>query len=352
MTKNLKYDYTKINPDLTGADVKNRFRIELLWGLDQLIQLFYDNIEGCVVFDYNSDIEIHKNGEIEFYEVKTKSTQSLTTNAILKCDKSESILCKLYRKRYQDGVHHNQVILGIVSNLPLSHGNTKYSDTTEFPDFDESHKLLIVESLSNELDIKNIDLISLSNLYFVYTAINLNSPVDYLKGRLTTVFADHIPYTKNINTFYNYLYTTIYDKSTVAKYRGSIDEVRSDKGLSTNDIKNHLKEYNQTPKDIATKSIAHINNNNNKTIVRLNLLKDLNHIVKTMDTNYIIKDKYDSIVAHLEGALENNDTLLESSLSQIINNLVRLFSFDEVEYNLSYSEALCIYAYYTFEENL
>ena len=60
--------------DLAGASSKNRFRLEMIWGICKVFDLF-DQSDFCVVFDYKCDIEIHFENSLEFYQLKTHKVQ-------------------------------------------------------------------------------------------------------------------------------------------------------------------------------------------------------------------------------------------------------------------------------------
>ena len=56
----VKNVYNSIPHDLSGAASKNRFRLDMLWGISKMFDL-YDKLDFCVVFDYKCDVEIHFN---------------------------------------------------------------------------------------------------------------------------------------------------------------------------------------------------------------------------------------------------------------------------------------------------
>lgn len=66
--------YMAKTPDMSGSIAKNRFRMELLWGIEKLLDCLDRGIEDfAVVFDYCCDIELHLDDSYEFYQVKTSS---------------------------------------------------------------------------------------------------------------------------------------------------------------------------------------------------------------------------------------------------------------------------------------
>lgn len=62
--------YLSLPHDMSGSVSKNRFRMELLWGISKMIDI-YDSGDFTMVFDYACDIEIHFEDGFEFYQIKT-----------------------------------------------------------------------------------------------------------------------------------------------------------------------------------------------------------------------------------------------------------------------------------------
>ncbi|NLI93102.1 MAG: DUF4297 domain-containing protein [Peptococcaceae bacterium] len=56
--------------DLSGSRSKNRFRLELLWGISKMLDI-YNYSDFAMVFDYVCDIEVHSQTGFEFYQIKT-----------------------------------------------------------------------------------------------------------------------------------------------------------------------------------------------------------------------------------------------------------------------------------------
>ena len=67
----LEDSYLKLPYDLSGSMSKNRFRNEMLWGLEKMFELYKTNQDFFMVFDYVCDIEAHLDGKIEFFQIKT-----------------------------------------------------------------------------------------------------------------------------------------------------------------------------------------------------------------------------------------------------------------------------------------
>ena len=85
--------YLKLPYDLSGSMSKNRFRNEMLWGLEKMFELYRTNQDFFMVFDYVCDIEAHLNGKIEFFQIKTNNAaKPYSINKIAKPDKSGKLL--------------------------------------------------------------------------------------------------------------------------------------------------------------------------------------------------------------------------------------------------------------------
>ena len=82
----LKEQYMSMPYDLSGSRSKNRFRVELLWGIDKMLELMESDKSFTMVFDYVCDIEVHMEDELEFYQIKThsKSQSAYTTTSLTK----------------------------------------------------------------------------------------------------------------------------------------------------------------------------------------------------------------------------------------------------------------------------
>ena len=77
---NLGETYMSLPNDLSGSASKNRFRLELLWGISKMFDI-YDKDDFTIVFDNVCDIEIHFKSELEFYQIKTHKVQKPYTFA-------------------------------------------------------------------------------------------------------------------------------------------------------------------------------------------------------------------------------------------------------------------------------
>lgn len=51
--------YMNLPKDLSGSITKNRFRLELLWGISKVIDIHKEGKDYTIIFDFKCDIEIH-----------------------------------------------------------------------------------------------------------------------------------------------------------------------------------------------------------------------------------------------------------------------------------------------------
>lgn len=85
--------YLSSSHDLSGSMSKNRFRIELLWGVSKILDLMEGTEDFSAVFDYACDIEVHNNTSFEFYQIKShKNNKVYTTSSLTKVNGEGSIL--------------------------------------------------------------------------------------------------------------------------------------------------------------------------------------------------------------------------------------------------------------------
>ena len=87
----------KLPYDLSGSMAKNRFKNELLWGIHKILEVYTDEKNFNMVFDYVCDIEVHwENGQYEFYQIKTSNSgESYTQSKLTRIGKKEKSVSKV-----------------------------------------------------------------------------------------------------------------------------------------------------------------------------------------------------------------------------------------------------------------
>ena len=179
--------YNLIPYDIAGSMSKNRFRQEILWGVSKMFDLF-DKSNFCVVFDYKCDIEVHLDDSLELYQIKTHKIQTpyKFTELSKIGDKKNSIIAKLFL--LQDITNDDMLIkCALVSNAFLQVKKKTFSEfeMLDFSNLDDDSQLVIKRALQSEL---SRDVIDLCNISYIYTSMDLVSPEDAIKGKITGSF--------------------------------------------------------------------------------------------------------------------------------------------------------------------
>ena len=237
--------YMSLPHDLSGSRTKNRFRLELLWGISKILDLL-DNEDFTVVFDYACDIEIHIKNEFDFYQIKTHSgTSSYTKKNLTKIDGENSILGKLYLLNSNHPTIQTKLVL--VSNSPLS-DETKKTNNEElcFNSLSLSTKNEIIDALKKELSLTSIDL---SNIYFLHTNFNFLNPENEIIGKLCVSF-EKIKNCEpiNPNALYRLIYETVSDKACYEYTSDEYDELISLKGITKAEFEHLLEIHTNNAK--------------------------------------------------------------------------------------------------------
>lgn len=236
--------YMTLPFDTSGSMSKNRFRAELLWGVNKMLDI-YDYDDFAVVFDYVCDIEIHSRDGLEFFQIKThKSNQTFTINKIIKIDgkSKNSIIGKLYILKTLDEAAKIKVAL--VSNLYLNDGKKTYTnlETVPFSQIDEKSIMKIRDALKKELkDEKNINL---EDIFYINTTMDLNDPKENILGKLVLSFERITGYEpKKPYELYRFIYDTVSSKACCELDQPDYEELIKNKGITKNEFSQMLSKY-------------------------------------------------------------------------------------------------------------
>ena len=171
--------------DLSGSRSKNRFRLELLWGVSRMLELMESADDFTIVFDLVCDIEIHFDDKFEFYQIKThkESQPKYTAKSLVKIKSGEegSILGKLFVLNKDCSV---PVKVVLVCNAPFKALSDEPGENC-LDNLDESNQSIIIDAVKTELGVNDVDL---SNSYYLYTPMNLLQPENEIKGQLMATF--------------------------------------------------------------------------------------------------------------------------------------------------------------------
>ncbi|OHW63131.1 hypothetical protein EUAN_09150 [Andreesenia angusta] len=241
-------DYMNLEYDLAGSRSKNRFKNELLWGLSKIFDLYKNNINFSVIFDYVCDIEVHFDDSYEFYQIKTsKGSSAYTLSKILKPTNGSSVLGKLFDLKHQSIKNGLDSKIALVCNKALKDFcNKEHSDREilEFNSLKTSCKDKIINILSTELG----EFFDLDNSYFIYSEMNLNNCEDEFLGK-TVRFYSEVTNSELANPLklYNLLKSEIEIKSSYELACNDYDSLILKKALTKRDLDKILDLYYNGP---------------------------------------------------------------------------------------------------------
>ena len=229
--------YMNLPKDLSGSISKNRFRIELLWGINKIIEAHKELDDYTVIFDFKCDIELHQKDAISFFQIKTKIPSNFNPNKLCKIKKGKqnSILGKLY-SLYSPDV---DIQLFIVSNKHLKINNKNIDCEIQcFGKLDSEVVSMIQEKLSKELDLETINL---DSIYYIYDGIDFVYPENAILGKLIKAFeeiTDEEPI--NPNAFYRLVYNTVVEKASYELNLTNYKDVINYKGITRSSFEKML----------------------------------------------------------------------------------------------------------------
>lgn len=213
--------YMSLPYDVSGSLSKNRFRLELLWGISKMLDV-YENENFIIIFDYVCDIEVHLQDRFEFYQIKTHKGNKVHSIAdITRLKNGKSILGKLVILKKDDEA--TNIKLALVSNSYLKDDEKIHTEDEEIRISTINEKSLkkITEALNKELKKTDVDI---SELYYIFTPMNLINPENDIIGQIITSF---IKFKGCEPKKPNALYRLIYDiVSCKACYELEIDDYK------------------------------------------------------------------------------------------------------------------------------
>ena len=313
--------YAKIPHELSGSMSKNRFRQELCWGISKMFDLF-DKEDFCVVFDYKCDIEIHFNDSIEFYQIKTHKVQSPYSFTDLKKQKKEepSIIAKLYVLK-DESSPETPIRCAIVSNAFFRIGTTTISDKEcfSFEDLDENSQAKVKAALSKELSRDKIDL---TNLYYIYTSMNLLNPENDILGKITGSF-ERIKGCEPVkpNALYRLIYDTVSEKACYELSIQDYAELIRRKGITKAELDNMLNHHMDKIDNSVALVRSYIEEKQGTIKERRELKQSLARIIESESKSLELQVKQGSIFDYMDSIPTNVsfDEMVETLLSRYSN---------------------------------
>ena len=191
----------------------------------------YDYEDFAVIFDYVCDIEVHTKEGFEFYQLKThKGGKVYSIHNILKMENGKSILGKLYVLKSFDKT--KSVKLALVSNSYLKDDKKVITDLEQI-DLSSISKVSldkITKALKMELNLDNIDI---SNMYYIFTSMNLNSPDNDIIGKIVSSFVKIKGCEpKKPNALYRLIYDTVSGKACCELRMTDYKQLIENKGIT------------------------------------------------------------------------------------------------------------------------
>ena len=233
-------NYMSLPHDLAGSRSKNRFRIELLWGIAKMLDLMEEPGDFTMVFDYVCDIEVHRENGFDFFQIKSKgNSSSFTSNNLTSKSKGKgSILGKLYTLSANSPNGSTRV--AIVTNAPYRAFPTE-SRLNSFSSLPEEEKDKLKAALIKELSIETIDF---SNVFYVHTTMDLEHPEDAVRGHLILAFEKIKKCEpKKPNALYRLIFDTVTEKACYEYSANDYTEILKLKGLSRKEFDELLNQH-------------------------------------------------------------------------------------------------------------
>lgn len=232
--------YENMKPDMSGSLAKNRTRIEVLWGLDQLLEQMRGDKDFAVVFDYLCDIELHLEDSIEFQQVKTKEGDHFSFGWLCNAREGKSpVIVTLYRlKEIEEPGKVTKLF--IVANRPLMIDRKRVTPTPDlfpFEEFPEKAREKIRESVAHSLgvDARQIDFTDVSYLY-EELPLGERAKNDVL-GKLVSVYEEvRGEDCAHPSALFRALSDLATDRASVEKEQDNLEAVIANKGITRSEV--------------------------------------------------------------------------------------------------------------------
>jgi hypothetical protein len=312
---------------LSGAISKNRFRQELFWGISRMFDL-YDRDDFCVVFDYKCDVEVHFSNTIEFYQIKTHKVQSpYRFTEIKKVNGQHSIIAKLFLLKDVSSPE-TSIQCALVSNTFFKISKTPKTDVDVFcfDELDEASRKKISKALQDELQREEIEL---SNLYYIYTSMNLLAPQNDLKGKITGSF-EKIKGCEPIkpNALYRLIVDTVEERACYELASFEYEEIKKRKGVSKAELDSILERHIEKVDNSVNQVLAFIEQQTISSREKKRLNAAIAKIVELEYNSKYLQEKEKRIVKYID-EIANKETT-----EQLVDLLLLKFgSTFTIEYN-------------------
>lgn len=326
--------YMKLPFDTSGACSKNRFKIEILWGLKRILELYKAPEDFNVIFDYVCDIEIHKENELEFYQLKTrKGVNPFTVQNILKSEEKKlSILGKLCSL---DNGEVDNLQLNLVSNVPFK-SDKVHLDTEKinFASLPSGLKNKIIETLKIELNKSVEDEINLNKIFYIHSTMDLVNPENSLIGEIVNFYLTIKG--KELSTpkaLYNVLFQVISEKASYEYKCPDYKTLLAKKALSRKELTKIIEIYSEKNDFSVKKTREFIENNYLNFGERVIMKRAFGHILGQLE-----KDKNFRLISEdIKQYVSENIEKLNYEIKELVEELFIYFDdkighlYNEVE---------------------
>lgn len=335
MEKNL---YNTLPIDNVGPVTKNRFRCELLWGLEQIYKLYLSGSKFVVIFDNRCDIEIIEEDKISFYQLKT-SEDNFNISKLVKQTKAQkdSIISKLY------SLYKENLVKGlyIVSNRRLDTSQKKVSNKKilNFEELEIKEKDLIKKNIKKN---RHVDA-DLKVVFYLQSPMCIKEPQTLLLGETVNFLAKKFKNEEmEPKKLFNLMNSLIENKSGYEYYCDDLDDAIKNKGITFDDFDEIIQDYKNTKRE----KIEDYNK----------LLEDFPFFDK-IDIERAYNDlnllhPSDMILGEVANIIEKislEKNKLGESMIAIVNNLLHCYTFS-FNYTNSEKQAIILYGLLKYKE--
>jgi len=339
--------YAGLPHDLAGSRSKNRFRVELLWGVCKMLDLMESNNDFVVVFDNVCDIEIHFQDGLEFYQIKTHGNNSpaYTSRSLSKKetkDSEGSIIGKLYVLNLSGSEF---VKLAIVSNVAYSSNGKKVDAAVMcFDQLPNAEKAKLKDAIKAELNIENVDF---SNLYYLHTDINLRNPEQEVQGKIVISF-EKIKKCEPMNprALYRLIYDTVNERACYEFAEDDYKVLIQKKGVTRDEFDRMLESHAVNEKTGIQQTQDYINSLKNVT-ARRNYKKALAKLLRIMPTCRPLKNLEADIAGFLMEQSDMGD--MDAAIDILITQFHSRFP---IEYDNAEKTVFYIIILFKFQEGV
>lgn len=316
--------YSRLSNDLSGSISKNRFRIELLWGLSKIFDVYDKYDDFCVIFDYVCDVELHYGSGIHFYQVKSKAQSTNTTlKSLLKREKSSSSILGKLCKVQKEKCDKVEIVTSIVSNARLKTGKKVIGDEEiRLSEIEPDQQKIIHAELLKELGFDP----KLEHVTYIKAFFDLMDPKSMIKGKIADYFESRGEPLERVNALYGTLYDEISGKACCEFMPdSSYATVVELKGISKSKFDEIISNHIGIPKDTYEKVKSMIDKRYFNDVSKMReMTLALIQMRKNMVSDLYLKRKEEEI----KHFIQNNISTFNCSEDELVDRIYERFIDD------------------------